>query len=159
MKGIYKIMVAMVLSLAFLSYQGCVAYWGYGEVKPAHKDSPNIKDLMENWQDYHVRFSGLSIDNPSGLMFDPKRDQKELTGKYWRPVTERATLERIVMWLEAKGSSQPRLLRIIGPDRILYGYVYTGRTQVVSRAVDEQTMWVMDLSTIEPKSPGGSSAP
>ena len=157
MNNKYRIfMFWALLMLALFLTTSCVTYWGYGEVKPAYK-SATIKDLAENWEDYDVTYSGLNINHPAGLMFDPKRDQKKLSGKYWRPVKDRAMLDEIIMWLKASDDFQPRLLRIVGPDKILYGYVYTGLTHVVSRAVDEQTMWVMDLPSPITKERGSSS--
>lgn len=123
---------------------GCVTNFGYGRIQAADRGN-SVQDLVNNWQDYHVTYSGLYVNRPSGLMFDPKHDDRELVGNNWRPVQDPATLNEILSSLESNDIYRPRLLRILGPDRTLYGYVYTGWHHVVARPVDPRVMRVLDL--------------
>ncbi|MCF8062299.1 MAG: hypothetical protein K9M82_07275 [Deltaproteobacteria bacterium] len=139
-----RALAAILLALALGTAAGCLARFGYGSIQAAPQDK-SIQDLVSNWQDYHVSYSGLHPGQPSGLMFDPRYDDRELSGKRWLPVQDRETLDEIVMWLRQNDTYRPRLLRLMGPEGVLYGYVYTGWHQVVARAVDTRTMYVFDL--------------
>lgn len=134
----------LIILMGLVLFTGCVIRMGYGRITAAPKEK-TIEGLLENWKDFDVYYSGLNPDRPSGLMFDPKHDDRELIGKRWEPVHDREAIERIVMWLGVNDVFQPRLLRILGPEQVLYGYVYTGWNQVVARSVDVRTMYVMGL--------------
>ncbi len=156
MKFPSRVLALAVVVSALALAAGCITRIGYGRISPATPDK-TIDDLVEDWRNYHVYYSGLNQDRPSGLMFDPRHDDRELMGNRWEPVNDRATLDKIVMWLRANDSFKPRLLRIIGPEQVLYGYVYTGWNQVVARAVDMRSMHVLGLPTPLPenrRSPG-----
>lgn len=144
MRTLLRVLTAVTLVLALCTAAGCLSRFGYGSIRPAPQDK-SIQDLVSNWKDYHVYYSGLHPGQPSGLMFDPRYDDQALKGERWYPVQDRATLDEIVMWLQQIDAFPPRLLRLLGPEGILYGYVYTGWNQVVARAVDTHTMYVFDL--------------
>jgi hypothetical protein len=133
-----------VIITAFAALPGCAVQLGYGRVSPAPEDK-TIQELVDNRHDFHVYYSGLHTGRPSGLMFDPRHDDRELTGKLWEPVTDRATLDEIVMWLGFHDHYKPGIFEITGPEKVLYGYVYTGWNHIVARSVDAHTMYVMGL--------------
>lgn len=136
--------VAAISCLLLLTvFAGCATRFGYARITPTGDKS--IEDLVAQWQNYHVSYSGLHPGQPSGLMFDPRNDEREIEGKRWYPVQDRATLDEIVMWLRQNDTYPPDLLRLVGPEQVLYGYVYTGWNQVVARAVDSRTLFVLGL--------------
>lgn len=145
-----RTLVMLVCIPALITSAGCITRLGYGRITPA-PENKSIEDFVDNWRDYHVSYAGLHPGQPSGLMFDPRYDEQELRGKRWRPVHDRETLEEIVMWLRQNDTYPPELLRIIGPEQVVYGYVYTGWNQVVARAVDTQAMYVLDLPSPLPE--------
>ncbi len=152
----YIIGVIAVCLLAPCLLGGCATRFGYGHIALA-RDGRTVSDFLDNWLDYQVYYSGLYVNRPSGLMFDPRHDDRELKGKNWRPVTDRETLHEIVTWLERNDRYRPRLMRVVGPDHVVYGHIYTGWHHVVARAVDTHTMYVMDLPSPLPeyaKEPG-----
>lgn len=144
MRSFPRALTAIILVLALCTAVGCLSRFGYGSIRQAPEDK-SIQNLVSNWKDYHVSYSGLHPGQPSGLMFDPRHDDRALKGERWYPVRDRATIEEIVMWLQQIDAFPPRLLRLLGPEGIVYGYVYTGWNQVVARAVDTHTMYVFDL--------------
>ncbi len=152
MRTLLRVLTAVVLALVLCAAAGCLSRFGYGSIRPAPEDK-SIQDLVSNWKDYHVSYSGLHPGQPSGLMFDPRHDDRELKGDRWYPVQDRATVEEIVMWLQRYDLHPPRLMRLVGPEQILYGYVYTGWTRVVARAVDNKTMYVLGLPAPLPSDP------
>jgi hypothetical protein len=131
-------------ALAVCAAPGCLARFGYGSIERA-PDDKSIQQLMSDWQSYHVSYSGLRPGRPSGLMFDPRHDERELQGKRWEPIRDREVMEEVAMWLQRTDTYPPRLFRLMGPEGVLYGYVYTGWDQVVARAIDNQTMYVTDI--------------
>jgi len=149
MKRIRPRFLLVILPGIILLSLGCATYWGYGEIKPA--PDITIEYLIENWEKYDISYTGY-VNRPAGLMFDIKSDQKSLMGDRWYPVRDRGTFMEVIKWMRAFDESTPRVLRVVGPDKILYGYVYTNWYQVVARAVDEQTMRVLDLPPV-PRDP------
>jgi hypothetical protein len=152
MRTSLRALTAITLVLALCTAAGCLSRFGYGSIRPAPEEK-SIQSLVSNWRDYHVSYSGLNPGQPSGLMFDPRHDDRELKGERWYPVRDRETLDEILMWLRAHDLYPPRLLQLIGPEQILYGYVYTGWPRVVVRAVDTQTMYVLGLPAPLPSDP------
>ncbi len=144
MTGSSRTMAAVACLLVLMVFAGCATRFGYGRITPASGDK-SIEDLLSQWQDYHVYYSGLHPGQPSGLMFDPRHDERELEGKRWYPVRDRDTLDEVARWLRHNDTYPPKLLRLVGPEQVLYGYVYTGWNQVVARAVDTRTMLVLGL--------------
>jgi len=74
-KGKYPAVIVLVL--VFLM-SGCSWLKNYGKLRlqsgPGHKVT--IEELRENWHDYTIYYAGRSVDLPSAIMFDPKKDSK-----------------------------------------------------------------------------------
>ena len=132
---------AMVLVVAALLY-GCA---NYGTLRPTAAQDVTIDSLAKNWQNYSVYWTGLDIGEPTGIMFDPKTDDKALTGERWYRVESEESLSKMIMWLKFNKDYYPFLWRMVGPDGQSYGYVYTGYTHFAMKLVDEKTMLVYGL--------------
>lgn len=137
------------LLLVFL-ISGCALRTGYGKFRLQPRDGVEVtvQYLLENWKDYTVYYAGSSIGNPGGIMFDPKGDNRTLTGDTWIKVEDRRTLSELIGWMKTYHEYNPQIWRILGPDDELYGYLYYPRTHrqlAVTKVVDETTMYVYDL--------------
>jgi hypothetical protein len=120
---------------------------GYGKLRAGAWRGPNkvnVYDLMDRWKDYDVYWAGLAVDNPSGVMFDPKGDDRRLTSDKWVAVKDQAELSILIRWLRA-GNYYPILWRVLGPDNQFYGYIFSPWEHVVLKVVDDRTLWVDDL--------------
>ena len=144
--------VPLLLFFAFFSCSGnygkLVAQWGPG-------NQITIRDLVGEWKRHLVYYAGPSFSFPSALLFDPKEDGREVVPDKWLPVKDRAQLDEIVEWLEFTPAFRPTLFAIFGPDEKLYGYLYSYKTDVLIKAIDENTLWVSNIP-VPPISYGGS---
>jgi hypothetical protein len=137
-----------------LLISGCLTLPGYGRIT-ATKGDVTIQNLVSDWEGFHVTYVGIRPERPLGVMFDPKDDEYSLTGKRWKPIQDAGVLKETLMWLEATDHNPPapRLWRIVGPEGGFYGYVYTGNDPVVMRSIDENTLYVMELTEQHSKTP------
>jgi hypothetical protein len=140
------IFLSVINMFLILLISGCV---GYGKIRlqPRDAEKMTIQKLMENWPDYNVYYSGVSIDLAGAIMFDPKDDERELVGhKWWDQVKDPEKLSEIIFWINTYYSNfYPRVWRILGPDDQFYGYMYTGRHHVLIKVLDERTLWVDEM--------------
>lgn len=143
----------IVYVLLFFIY-GCSLFHGYGKLRQQSRDGNKItiQDLEENWNDYTIYYAGyyggLSIKHPSAVMFDPKNDSKELVGDKWTIVKDKSTLSELISSIQSQETVDgfyPRLWRILGPDEQLYGFLFTAWDHVVTKVINNNTMWVYDL--------------
>ena len=102
-------------------------------------------DLIEHWERYDISYAGLSMENPSAVMFDPKGDDRRLTSDKWVPVKTQEELFTLLGWIDHNVHFPPTLWRIIGPDGQLYGYMFTAWYSARIKVIDEKTLWVDDL--------------
>jgi hypothetical protein len=121
---------------------GCA---NYGTLTPTAARDVAIDNLTKDWINYTVYWTGLDIDEPTGIMFDPKTDGKALTGDHWYRVENEESLSKVVGWLKLNKLYYPFLWRMVGPDGQFYGYVYTGYTRLAMKLVDDKTMLVYGL--------------
>ena len=136
------LMLTFGVLLSFLA--GCM---GYGKLRdvPYEEKAITIDVLRANWRDYNIYWTGLDVNDPSGIMFDPKGDSRSLTSDNWRKLEDDKNLLNMIEWLQVNRDYPPYLLEIIGPDNQIYGYMYTGWRQGVIKRVDDRTLWVGDL--------------
>jgi len=120
--------------------------------QPRDENSVTIHDLKENWNDYIIYYAGyygsLSIKHPSAVMFDPRKDNKGLAGDKWTRVKDKQTLSELISSIQGQDSVSglyPRLWRILGPDEQFYGFFFSAWDHVVTRMIDNKTLWVYDL--------------
>ena len=107
-----------------------------------------VQVLAENWQDYHISYSGFSIDRPLGLLFDPKNDDKTIVSEHWTKIQNGKTVSNVIGWMETFGGRRARLYRIYGADDQFYGYIFTFLTSVTTKQVGENTLSVYPLETL-----------
>ncbi|MCJ7595944.1 MAG: hypothetical protein MUO52_14350 [Desulfobacterales bacterium] len=144
MKGKKFVLIGTVVLLFAFLLSGC---GGYGKLRAlaGQEKALTVEVLEKNWRDYTVYWTGLSVGEPSGIMFDPKDDDKTLVHDKWTKVEDDETLAELISWIKMNRDYYPWLWRILGPDDQFYGYMYTGWRQAVTKAVDAKTLWVYDL--------------
>ena len=126
---------------------GCL---GYGSLKyqSRYGDGITIQELVKNWDAYNVYYSGYAVNNPSGIMFDPKSDGKTLTpSDRWVKIDREGAVSEVVSWIKINDFPWYNvcLHRIIGPDGESYGFLYTGWYHITAKATDANTLFVFDL--------------
>jgi len=136
----------IVFIVAFL-ISGCASFTGYGKVRPQpfRGERITIEQLEENWQDYTIRYAGLNVSNPLGIMFDPKNDETTLVGDRWIKVDDKETVSKIISWIKSYTEYNPQVWTILGPDDRLYGYLFYLEGHVVVKVINDTTMYVYDL--------------
>jgi len=137
--------IMMLLALCFLP--ACVGLEKYGSIRVADDEwADSIQNLVENWQEYHIYYAGLSYKSPSAIMFVPKQGDKRVVSRKWMPVTDQSVAATIVKWLDSYMNFPPTLWKILGPDGHFFGYVYTSaEEQVVVREIEPNTLFVEDI--------------
>ena len=143
-KNIYLALVAVVPVFVM---SGCS---GYGKLRSqsGYRDDTTIENLKENWQDYAVYYAGYAVNNPSGIMFDPKNDDKTLMpSERWTKLDDKESVIEVISWIRLQDSSDyyPRLYKILGPDDQFYGYLYSAWDHLLTKVADEKRLWVYDL--------------
>ena len=143
-KGIWLVFITSVLMVIIT---GCS---GYGKLRLQSRfgDDVTIEKLKENFSDYTVYYAGYALDNPSGIMFDPKNDNRTLMpSERWTKLDDKESVIEVISWIKIQDSHYryPRLYRILGPDDQFYGYLYSAWTHVVTKVMDDKTLWVYDL--------------
>jgi hypothetical protein len=132
----------LMLLAASVFLFGCA---GYGVLRPIKAEDVTIDSLVKNWTNYTVYWTGIDIGEPTGIMFDPKADDKALTGdgERWFKVDSQESLHRMVGWMKFNDLYYPYLWAMVGPEGQTYGYIYTGSKRVAMKLVeDNKTMLV-----------------
>jgi hypothetical protein len=136
-------MASLTIMLAvLLAAYGCAKY---GVIRPAGGNEMTIETLVNNWQDYDVSWTGLSLGEPTALMFDLKGDGKKLVGDIWHPVESKESVLAFISSLQANQIYYPIVWRILGPDGQFYGYLYSGWNHTVVKPMNETTVWVYGI--------------
>ena len=123
---------------------------GYGKLRLQSRsaDDVTVEKLQENFSDYTVYYAGYALDNPSGIMFDPKNDNRTLMpSERWTKIEDKESIIEVISWIKIQDSSfhYPRLYRILGPDDQFYGYLYSAWDHLLTKVMDDKTLWVYDL--------------
>ena len=127
---------------------GCSAVKGYGKLGYPQRTEPKmtLNQLVENWNDYDVYYSGVWKGYVYGVMFDPKNDDRKLVGhEWWAPVETKEDLSQMIRLINAF-PFEPQLWKILSPDNQLYGFIYTFRHPVMIKVIDDRTLWVDELT-------------
>ena len=141
------IYIAVFGLLSLILISGCS---GYGSIRheSGYANGITIQELVKNSGDYNVYYSGYAVNNPSGIMFDPKNDDKTLTpSDWWVKIDSEGDVSEVVSWIDIHDYPwyYADLHRIIGPDGELYGFVYTGWYEITAKATGNNTLLVYDL--------------
>jgi hypothetical protein len=138
---------AILLTGFVLIFSGCLGQGTY-RVVPAVSGNVTIQTLMENWQDYNVYYAGLEVNNPSAVMFDPKNDDRVIAVDRWSKVESRELLTGLIDSIQRQVNLTPyypRLFEIRSPDGHLYGFIFTAWDVVLTKMIDDRTMFVFDI--------------
>jgi hypothetical protein len=107
----------------------------YGKLELASKgsDSMSIGKLQKDWQNYSVYYVGVDISTAYAAVFLPKSAAKSLTGDRWSEVKDQDTVRRLISTIHSRNIAErsARLWKILGPDREVYGYMYSARSWAV----------------------------
>jgi hypothetical protein len=128
-----------VLGVLAAAY-GCA---NYGHISAAGNEM-TIQTLVNNWKDYDVSWTGLSVGEPTALLFEPKGGKK-LVGDTWNKVETRQSLLAFVSSLQDNKIYYPVVWRMLGPDGEFYGYLYSGWKHAVVKPMDQTTVRVYGI--------------
>jgi hypothetical protein len=145
-----KIYLYLLLITAFFVglTSGCSTVKGYGKLGYPQTTEPKmtLEQLIENWKDYHIYYSGVWEGYVYGVMFDPKNDERKLVGhEWWAPVETQEDLSQLIRLINVF-PFEPQLWKILSPDNQLHGFIYTFRHPVMIKVIDDRTLWVDELT-------------
>jgi hypothetical protein len=143
-------LLLILVFVATLTF-GCVAPKGYGKLGFAQTKEPKmtLDQLVKDWENYDIYYSGVHEDYVFGIMFDPKDDERKLVGhEWWEPVETQEDLRQMILSMNIFKAFQyqPMLWKILGPDNQLYGFTYTARYPMIIKVIDDRTLWVDELT-------------
>ncbi len=154
-----KINVGLIGALALLLLTGCASLnLPLLEAPGSYGEKVTIQDLVKNWHDYTIYYAGLTEDIPAALLFDPKNDDKTLLGKRWKKVTNKETLIGMVSFINNYVNYEPRLYSIVGPDHVVYGYIFSPTNEVYLKVLNADTIYVYDIESPVYRGGGGGRA-
>ena len=149
----WKNSLCLGVVIAFLVglISGCSTMKGYGKLGFVGTTEPKmtLDQLVDNWKDYDIYYSGINKDYVYGIMFDPKNDTRKLVGhKWWEPVETLEQLRQSILWMNIFKSFryEPILWKILSPDNQLHGFIYTARYPMIIKVIDNRTLWVDELT-------------
>jgi hypothetical protein len=125
-KLVNKLNVLLLIPIIFGLY--CCAGGNYGKL--IKTDQPSEKELRQNWRDYTVYYN-----SDSALIYKMNNDRDILLSKRWVEVTSEE------MMAESKIFDFTQVVKILGPNDTLYGYLvrdYDDRASV--KIIDERTI-------------------
>jgi len=137
----------LVLAALVLTLYGCASY---GNVRSPmiYGNRITVQDLVKDWQNYTLYFTGHGRGHPSAVLFEPKNDDRVIIADRWWKVENYEILTDLVDSIQRQlpiAYYYPRLLELLGPDNHRYGYVFTSWDHVVAKLIDDRTMVVYDL--------------
>lgn len=141
------IRIALMAVVLMYIIPGCSGYGKLG-LQSRYGDDVTIEKLQEKLPDYTVYYAGYAVNNPSGIIFDPKNDTKTLMpSERWTKLNDKESAIEVISWIKIQDSSDfyPRLYRILGPDDQFYGYLYSAWNHLLTKVIDGKTLWVYDL--------------
>lgn len=130
MKNAFWALTAVLLGCA-LTFPG-----GRLETIPRSDQRAMLEDLTKNWRLYDV-YSDGPVTSTSALVFDPKNDDRRLTGFQYVKVESRGHVQSAVNWIDSYVQYDPRLYRVFDEEGAFYGWVYIALHRPVPRRVDE----------------------
>ena len=147
-KCLYFYLFAVLLTGLTL---GCSTTTRYGKLGYPQTEEPKmtLDQLLKDWQDYNIYYSGVWEGHIYGVMFDPKNDARKLVGhEWWEPVETQEQLRQSILWMNIFRSFryEPMLWKILSPDNKLHGFIYTARYPMIIKVIDNRTLWVDELT-------------
>jgi len=130
--------------LGIIVCAGCAGY-GQARYQGIVQGRDVLELMMADFEDYHVYYSGMSENFPSGIIFDPKDDDKTVAQKGWIRVETRELARELFCNLERYHHLRPLLYSLVGEDDRHYGYIYTSYKQIVVRQLEENKIYVYEM--------------
>jgi hypothetical protein len=94
-----------------------------------------LEQLVEDWKDYDIYYSGVGEGHIYGVMFDPKDDDRKLVShEWWAPVETQEDLSLIIRLINII-PMEPQLWKMLSPDNQLHGFIYTLRDRPRNRQI------------------------
>lgn len=139
----------LITVLALFLFGGCATLrsGGAASIIGPNGEAVTLQDLVKNWEAYDIYYAGISDDTPSALLFDPKNDDKALSGKRWEKVEDQKLLASMIDFIQRYINFDPRLYSIVGPDHQVYGYVFSPTNEVYLKVVDAKTIYVYEVES------------
>ena len=108
------IRIALMAVVLMYIIPGCSGY-GKLRLQSRYGDDVTIEKLQENLPDYTVYYAGYAVDNPSGIMFDPKNDNKTLMpSERWTKLDDKESVIEVISWIKIQDSSVPQVIKTRG---------------------------------------------
>jgi hypothetical protein len=144
-----KIYLLLIPFLTLLLFGGCATLrsGGVASVIGPNGKAITLQELQTTWDAYAIFYAGISDDGPTALLFDPKNDDRKLSGKRWKRVESRELLSSMIDFIKNLTEFDPRLYSIMGPDHQVYGYVFSPTNEVYLKVVDGKTIYVYDVES------------
>jgi hypothetical protein len=141
------ILKAILMILAIPIFLSACSNYGKLRLQPSSGTKVTTEDLVRNWKDYDVYYSGIATHRPSAVLFDPKGDSKTMTvHPWWVKVANERMLMEIMDWMTFDKHFDPVVWRVLGPNNDFYAYLYTAWNHALIRVVDENTLWINEMS-------------
>ena len=139
--SIYKYTIIAALPV-LLIISGCT---GYGKLTllPKSETDALLEDILSRTDQYVVHYHGNSEKFVSGLLFDPKNDNRHIRpeGALWNEVTDPkaiASTADIILKTREHPNYFPNLFQVTNPQGDFYGYLITGWKGLAINQVEEQ---------------------
>jgi len=144
-----RIYLGLIGFVALLLFGGCATLrsGGVAGVTGPSGQTVTLRELQKNRNDYNIYYAGISDDTPTALLFDPKNDDKNLTGKRWEKVEDKESLSSMITFIKNYVNFDPKLYAIVGPDHQVYGYVFSPTNEVYMKVEDRKTIYVYDVES------------
>ena len=135
--------IAAILPALFF---GCIESGKYGRLSMAGSDM-TIEQLQKQWKEYNVSYAGVNAESVNAILFDPKSDGRQITlQQFWVSVNDAGELSELMRWINVFKVEPPSLYRVLGPGGQVFGYLYMLPSAPEIKVVDENTLWIGDLS-------------
>lgn len=143
-RGISRKYLAAALACLFL-FAGCAGF-GQARYERRAQATEMLAEMMADFENYTVYYSGTSEAFPAGIIFEPEYDDRSIAQKDWIKVESRELTEKLVHKLEQRYRSyRPVLYTLTGEDGLHYGYIYTVYMHVVVRQLEPGSIHVYGM--------------
>jgi len=133
-----------IAAIGLFAFNGCA---GYGSTNHIDYEQHRLAGIIDDFDDYHVFYSGMSQGLPSGIVFAPEADDKTIARKQWITVEDKEQAEKLVNNLEGYRNYPARLYELTGEDGRPYGYIYTVEKRVVVQQLAPDTIYVQAINS------------
>jgi len=139
--------VTIITIISAIIITGCSGY-GKLAINSKNEAEVTIEKLVKNSGDYDIYYFGYGEKFVSGIIFDPKKDNKKLLpSDMWVEINEQTAISDIVKRIKSGNFPTfiPTLYKISGPGDVFYGYLFSGWFHIVLKKIDDDTLSVYGL--------------